>query len=104
MIFNSTHSKPAEVNRRCLLFWGAVMVTGIRSSIAIRAMQIRLFLEYHQSSDLCQDIVSCKSLDSGEAEQAASPLRLSNNPCAASRARKQVKSTAPKIKASYGAG
>jgi hypothetical protein len=56
-------------------------------------MQIRLFLEYHQNSDLCQDIVSCKSLDAGEAEQAASRLRLSSNPCAAWRARNQVSQT-----------
>ena len=56
-------------------------------------MQIRLFPEHHQNSDLCQDIVSCKSLDSAEAEQAASPLRLSSNPYAACRARKQVSQT-----------
>lgn len=56
-------------------------------------MQIRLFLEYHQNSDPCQDSVSCKSLDSGEAEQAASRLRLSSNPCAACRARNRVSQT-----------
>ena len=44
---------------------GAGIVTSLRSSISIRAMQIRLFLEYHQNSNICRDIVFRKPLDTG---------------------------------------
>ena len=38
------------------------MVHCLRSSVATPAMQIRLFLEYHQNTDICRDIVFRRSL------------------------------------------